>query len=417
MISIARKSKYLLILTICSLLLLNEVVEAQAATYYIALSGSDSSPGTLSQPFRTIAKGVSVLRPGDTLYIRAGTWNEQIDMSTKTGTAGNYITVAAYPGESVTISTTAYPFSIKGTYSVNNAYFIFEGLILDGSNAGNTYYWTIGNNSHHIIARNLEIKNWKGNGILVQDADNIQIINCKIHDQVSVSGLPGERWYGIYYHNATNGVIEGNEIYNNPGGGMQIYPGNITNLVVRGNSVHDNNSLPSSNIGGILVAQNPGNSITGVEISNNLVYRNGSAPTHGNAPGIRISYGVSRVKVWNNTVYANQAYGIDIDVNDAFNNIVQNNISYGNASGEIHDVGSGTIKDHNLITNPSFVSPTSFDLKLQGGSPAIDAGTFLNQVNIDFRKAPRPQGHTHDIGAFEGSGSATIGPPKNLKVF
>ena len=30
---------------------------AQAATYYVATTGSDSNPGTLQQPFRTIVKG------------------------------------------------------------------------------------------------------------------------------------------------------------------------------------------------------------------------------------------------------------------------------------------------------------------------------------------------------------------------
>jgi parallel beta-helix repeat protein len=414
-LKISRTLKHLLLVTFFAGFFFIGTVKAQAATYYVAATGNDSNSGGVNQPFRTIARGVSFLKPGDILYIRSGIWDEQIDMTTKSGTAGNYITVAAYPGEKVTIATNAYPFSIKGTYSANNGYFIFDGLILDGINSANQSYWTIGNGSHHIIARNLEIKNWKGNGILVQVADNIQILNCKIHHQVSVSGLPGERWYGIYYHDATNGVIEGNEIFNNPGGGIQIYPGPITNLLVRGNYIHDNNSLPSTNMGGILVAIEAGKKASGLEISNNLVYKNGSAPTHGPSPGIRLSYGASNVNVWNNTVYANIGYGILIDQTDAVNNVVQNNIVYGNTSGELYDIGNGTVKDHNLSTNPYFVNPAAFDFNIQQTSPAINAGIALSQVSTDIRKVRRPQGSTHDIGAYEGS-STSLSPPKNLQI-
>ncbi len=56
----------------CALLVLLGATTTEAATYYVATTGSDSSPGTLQQPFRTIVKGVSVLRPGDTVFVRAG---------------------------------------------------------------------------------------------------------------------------------------------------------------------------------------------------------------------------------------------------------------------------------------------------------------------------------------------------------
>ena len=45
-----------------------------AATYYVATNGSDSNPGTQSQPFQTVQKGLSVLQAGDTLYLRGGTY-------------------------------------------------------------------------------------------------------------------------------------------------------------------------------------------------------------------------------------------------------------------------------------------------------------------------------------------------------
>ena len=80
---------------------------AHAATYYVATNGSDSNFGTEAQPFGTIAKGMSVLRPGDTLYMRGGTYNEEIVDYRQTVPSGtsysNAITIAGYPGETATL--------------------------------------------------------------------------------------------------------------------------------------------------------------------------------------------------------------------------------------------------------------------------------------------------------------------------
>src|SRR5262249_33755 len=56
--------------------------------YYVATTGSDSNPGTLENPFRTIAAGTRALHGGDTLLIRAGTYNEQVAISAS-GSSGN----------------------------------------------------------------------------------------------------------------------------------------------------------------------------------------------------------------------------------------------------------------------------------------------------------------------------------------
>src|SRR5262249_37263408 len=62
---------------ICGLALLGSLVHAQkckAETYYVAIDGSDSNPGTEAQPFQTLGRGVRGLRPGGTLYVKNGTY-------------------------------------------------------------------------------------------------------------------------------------------------------------------------------------------------------------------------------------------------------------------------------------------------------------------------------------------------------
>ena len=76
---------------------------ALAADYYVSPSGSDSSPGTLSQPFQTIQKAASVMVAGDTAFIRAGIYRETVTPA-NSGTQNAPITYMPYNGESVTVS-------------------------------------------------------------------------------------------------------------------------------------------------------------------------------------------------------------------------------------------------------------------------------------------------------------------------
>jgi len=378
---------------------------AQAATYYVSLSGKDSNAGTSTgTPFRTLLRAVQPLRPGDTLYIRGGIWTEQLDLMkyNTSGTSGKYIKIAGYPGESVTIR---YAEPVKGGYGPIKArgtkgYLIFENFKLDGINMPNQTGWQIDKYNHHFVLRNLEIKNVRSSGVYIAGND-IQVINCTIHDQISPSGVPGERYYGIYFHNGSNGLLQGNKIYNNPGGGIQVYPGPISNLTIRNNAIYNNNKLASSSVGGIIMQGGSSSIISSTKIFNNLIYKNGTSSS-GSASGIRISTYVRDTKIWNNTVYGNKTYGLQIgDNTTTTNTVVQNNISYGNSVGNYINRGTNTSYTNNVTTDPKFVSASSNNFQLQSSSPAANKGVSLSSVLSDYRNIPRPKGATHDIGGYE----------------
>lgn len=68
--------------------------------FYVSNSGNDNNQGTdITQPFRTIAKGVSELEPGDILYLRGGIYVEPVDIKNKHGTPTDYIVIRSYEGE------------------------------------------------------------------------------------------------------------------------------------------------------------------------------------------------------------------------------------------------------------------------------------------------------------------------------
>jgi parallel beta-helix repeat protein len=74
------------------------IQSAVSATYYVAPTGNDGNAGSIAAPFRTISRGVSKAVAGDTVYVRGGTYREDVEMSTG-GSAGNPIRVLAYAGE------------------------------------------------------------------------------------------------------------------------------------------------------------------------------------------------------------------------------------------------------------------------------------------------------------------------------
>src|SRR3981081_713172 len=88
-------------------------VSANAATFYVSPNGIGTNPGTQTQPFATIAQGQAAASPGDTVYLRGGTYaytagttacaSQTATISaivlSKSGASGNLIKYWAYPGE------------------------------------------------------------------------------------------------------------------------------------------------------------------------------------------------------------------------------------------------------------------------------------------------------------------------------
>ncbi len=78
---------------------------ASAATYYVATNGNDSLNDGLSlgAPFKTIQQAASEMAPGDTCFIRGGTYRETVTPAVS-GWSSAPITFTNYNGESVLIS-------------------------------------------------------------------------------------------------------------------------------------------------------------------------------------------------------------------------------------------------------------------------------------------------------------------------
>ena len=129
---------------------------------------------------------------------------------------------------------------------------------------------------------------------------------------------------------------------------------------------------------------------------------------YGNDGGIQIDWSAASCSAYNNTIYANQTYGIYVGPAST-SAVVRNNIVYGTVAssfagleGDYYDLGVGTVQDHNLIgVDPMFVNAAGDDFRLSAGSPAIGAGTAAGAPATDIAGNPRPQGGAGVVGAYE----------------
>ena len=129
---------------------------ALSQTYYVSATGSDSNSGTLTSPFKTIAKAVSVVQAGETIYVRGGTYSLTATITMgKSGTENARISLLTYPGEKPVLD-----FSNQ-TLSTSN-----RGVVLTGS------YWHI---------KGFDITGAGDNGMLISGGNNNIIELCNFY--------------------------------------------------------------------------------------------------------------------------------------------------------------------------------------------------------------------------------------------
>jgi len=407
---------------------------AHAAFYYVATNGNDSNTGSEASPFQHIKHGVTVLSAGDTLYVKAGTYYESIiawksDKFIPNGTSwDNPVTVAANPGDIVTIKTSssaAFFWIADG----QDKYLIIDGFLIDGQMKA-LHGFKFMRGTRHIRVKNCEIKNSKHSGILVSPTNSTygapadthhEFINLHVHHN-------GSSWrdHGFYIATSRN-LVEYCNIHHNSDYGGKFYQsqklgggGTANYNIFRYSITHDNGQnttimsvgwLLSSGIGNQAYGNIAYNEQVGLSIGgdatdtllyNNIAYNN-------SLYGIKVfgAFGGSEnAMVYNNTVYDNPLYGIAV-MDGAENTVVKNNIAYKNGTKKSsniwlhHDQSPGTVVENNLTTDPKFVDPLKHDYKLQSGSPAIDSGVTIPEVKVDFFGTKRYQGKAYDIGAVE----------------
>jgi hypothetical protein len=412
---------------------------ASAETYYVSPNGNNDDSGAEDAPFRTIEHGISVLQAGDVLQIMGGTYVESFTWWNGGGTSwSDAVTVEAATGEEVIWEV---PAQRRVAIDILDVHYVtIRGIIFDGTNGANRMvqlgYTTtpvsgsemlvslscVSNDqnqcAHHIRFEGNEFR--QAAYVATQSSphtDVLEFVNNHIHHIGKVANSPG------FYMGSPNCLFDGNHFHDIGGDaiglwnedGSTVHNGIIrNNLIVRagwfwaGEGTHENSNSPlelnSPNLRAPAIFVSRGG---GTKVYNNIIV---------DSPGgIGAGHDLWDCLIANNTIYGNTASGIgDPQYNAGIllddigggsrNCTVQNNIVYQpgvDFPQPIVNLGVDNTLSNNLTTDPLFVDPSSHDFRLQEGSPAIDAGTEVDEVTEDYDGVSRPQGDAYDIGAFE----------------
>ncbi|MBI4560085.1 MAG: right-handed parallel beta-helix repeat-containing protein [Candidatus Hydrogenedentes bacterium] len=426
-------------------------------TFYVdGMSGEDSNPGTLAQPWRTLQYAGQTATAGQTVYIRAGTYAERL-IPQNSGGDGNYIVFSGYPGETVTIDGTSIvlPDDQAGLVEIaDRAYIRISGLriVNAGPNGDNTAVLVM--RSNHVTIENNYTNNtvssgigvWESSDVLVDGNEVVLACNDGQQECITLAGVSAFEVRNNVVHDggpgtnggegidakdgSYNGSIHDNDVYNlnsRLGIYLDAWDKHTYNIEVYRNRVHD-----IFGADGFTLASEVGGLLENIRIFNNVAYRCAMN-------GITISYNglpaplrpIHNVWIVNNTFYQNGSAdwggGISIENPDIQSIVIRNNICSENVVFQIQ-IDSGysiplnqlTI-DYNLIDpfrdygdevrgdsyvedSAAFVNAASGDFHLTASSAAIDQGRATDAPAQDFDGTTRPQGTGYDIGAFEFAG-------------
>jgi Right handed beta helix region len=294
--------------------------------------GSDSGPGTVSSPFRTVQELVDALVPGQTGCLESGTYYGGVRIS-HGGYPDARVTLSSSPGRTATIAGRLYV--VEGAN-----YVTVTGLDLDGTNPTqlpspmidsdhDTFSYDNITDDHTGICFGIGSATWGwASGTLIT------------HDQVHGCGqdVPSDNLqHGFYIGGATDTRIEWSLIYDNAARGIQLYPDAQHTTI-------DHNII-SGNGEGILIGG-----------------ADGSASSYTNVYDNVISDATARHDVesfWP----AGNPIGVD--------NRVHDNCIWGGREGTIDSAGGGLIADENLTANPRYADRRVHDFEMSSVSPCL----------------------------------------------
>ena len=407
------------------------IVESGQRILSVSIQGDDNNSGTLQQPWKTFSHAVSQSQPGDIIWVREGSYKQQL-APLNSGAENKPIIFAAYPGETVILNG-------KGVDLEKNVAQVtpFDGLI--HLNAVN-YVWIVG----------FQIKNSAEMGIMVYDSDNIVIQDNYTYGTASS---------GIAVWKSQNIIVDGNEVEkanvslpqenmsigedvknfeirynhihhgtntNNGGEGLDIKDGSSFGHIHH-NHIHDiptklclyidawdtltqelyihHNRLHDCDPHGLAITAERGGELKNIHVYNNLIYKNGMIGIH---LGAGFQPDTDGIYIYNNSFYDNGTqgdFGASIVLKNrkaknvsVFNNLcasrfaqiskltdIQNLTVSNNLFIQEQDKWNGEINGDNfVIGDPLFVDPKAGDFRLQTGSPARSAGSDKLVPTNDF---------------------------------
>ena len=366
---------------------------AFAAEWYVSPNASANGNGSQGNPWQ-LQKALdhpSSVHPGDTIWLRGGTYNSPPYTSTLIGSSAAPIIVRQYPGERATID---------GNYNGNEPTLTIMGKY--------TWYWgfEIFNSDPTRFTGDGEAPPRRGIALTLS-GDGTRLINMIIHD-TSQGVLTGEgatdaRIYGtlIYYNGfdspdrghghaiyaqnqgSTPKQIHDNILFGQFGWGIHAYGegGHLDNFDFEGN-VSFNNGILSGNYHTNILVGGTQNAATNPKLISNYTYNT----DHQNNNNLGYAAGCTSPTLQDNYF----ASGDAIDINNCTSMTITGNTFYGSTSGFSHSAFPNNT--YHGQTRPTgvkvFVRPNAYE---SGRAHIVVYNWDLDDsVNVDLSSALAP---------------------------
>lgn len=390
--------------------------------YYVAVNGSDSNTGTIDSPFATLNKAQSLLRAGDTVYIRGGVYKVTEDQITadngfvaspfymdKSGSKSEYICYFGYKNERPVFDLSALKPKDKRVYVffVTGSYLHFKNFEVVGTQVtilthtqSECFHNDGGNNN---IYENLSMHDGMAIGFFLTQGKNNLILNCDAYnnyDPVSEGGYGGNvDGFGCHPKSpgSTGNVFRGCRAWYNSDDGFDLINSFaattfdhcwafLNGYKTNGSLAADGNGFKAGGYG-----MKPGTRIPDVIPSNTVRF----CIAYGNkASGFYSNHHLNGDKWLNNSAYKNAANYNMVNRKSAFeivnvpgyNHVLINNLSFSprRNDGDIININLSRCKTTNNTFLPSNMNVSRSDFvsldvsqlrrprKVDGSLPDID---------------------------------------------
>ncbi len=347
---------------------------------YVSPIGSDTNPGTMQAPFRTISRAALFAVPGTIVHVAPGVYEGGL----RTAASGTAAAPIYYRSDKKWGAKLVPPARSNSEMAWDNRgdHVVIDGFEIDGGAVRSGKPWADGiytAGSHDIITHNLvhdigraiPCTSHGGAGIGTDHYDygiEDNVTGNIVHD---IGPKDCAFFHGIYV--STTGNVENNIVYNSASVGIHLW--------------HD---------------------AANVKIINNTVAHNRIGILVGSGDNYHTQEPDDHTKVVNNIVVENRSAGIIEDGSTGTHNVYLANLVWKNG-GSDYRLQNGLKASKSASGDPRFRKDGE-DFHLNLGSPAIDAGSPMDAPAVDIDGDPRPQGGGYDIGAYESRPTSTPGP-------
>lgn len=368
------------ILTISLVILLFELlsipsVSSTSSNYYVSTNGNDTTgDGSYSHPWKTIQKAADTVTAGDQIYVRGGTYFEEVRIQNKHGSNNSWITFMPYNNEEVIVDGRNIPNSWGHAImrTEDCSYIRITGFKLH--NSALCGFW-ISCNANFIRIDHNEIFNCSGNGIYTDTEELFTLTNISFEYNVvdyvnnNWSGDGGSSSEGVSFRTVQYFTINNNIISRCGKECIDVKHGSAYGTVHR-NTI-DTSSVPSgfnenyNHIGIYCDGYNERNH--DIDIFNNYVYGN-----HGSGIIIGVEEptgSLDHVRVFNNVINLSWVSGGGIAITNwgpiqgepisdvsIFSNTVKTITSYSFSIGANNLIGNISIENNILVTETGYTA-------------------------------------------------------------